>query len=169
MLSTNVAKAIRIDFLKTCPNGSAGKRLYDIMIQRFSRVQEPPPAKMNKPLARPDDKPSRKRGGEKYRKMKEKKGLTNIGKLSQRMKFGEEVNQIINLVELKLIDYLYKQAEEEFRDTGRGFGLLGVGIGSVKMNVNKNQKVKLSKLYFLFNEDIVSIKIIIFEKQLKNN
>lgn len=91
MLSTNVAKAVRIDFLKTCPNGSAGKRLYDIMIQRFSKVQEPPPAKMNKPLPKPDDKPSRKRGGEKYRKMKQRLGLTNIRALSQRMKFGDEV------------------------------------------------------------------------------
>lgn len=126
MLSTNVAKAVRIDFLKTCPNGSAGKRLYDIMIQRFSKVQEPPPAKMNKPLPKPDDKPSRKRGGEKYRKMKQRLGLTNIRALSQRMKFGDE-------------------AEEEFRDTGKGFGLLGAGTGSVKINMNNNQKVKLSK------------------------
>jgi len=46
---------------------------------------------MNKPLPKPDDKPSRKRGGEKYRKMKQRLGLTNIRALSQRMKFGDEV------------------------------------------------------------------------------
>ncbi|KAL4500505.1 hypothetical protein ABPG72_002929 [Tetrahymena utriculariae] len=125
MLSTNVAKAVRIDFLKTCPSGSAGKRLYDLMIQRFSKVQEPPPAKMNKALAKPDDKPSRKRGGEKYRKIKERLGLTNLRALSQRMMFGD-------------------QAEEEFRDTGKGFGLLGVQAGTIKVNVSK-KKIKLTQ------------------------
>lgn len=28
-------------------------------------------------------------------------------------------------------------------NTGKGFGLLGVGTGSVKLNVNKTQKLKL--------------------------
>jgi len=32
MLSTNTAKSSRIDFLRTCPDGSAGKRLKDLML-----------------------------------------------------------------------------------------------------------------------------------------
>jgi len=43
------------------------------------------------------------------------------------------------------LSIFYLQAEEEFRDTGKGFGLLGAGTGSVKINMNNNQKVKLCK------------------------
>jgi len=32
MLSTNVAKAVRIDCARTCTDGSAGKRLRELML-----------------------------------------------------------------------------------------------------------------------------------------
>lgn len=35
----------------------------DKMLKRFDKIQEPPPAKLKKPLPVPDDKPRRKRGG----------------------------------------------------------------------------------------------------------
>lgn len=72
MLSTNVAKCTRIDFLRTCPNGSAGKRIKELMLQRFDKIQEAPEGKMDKPLPKPDDKPKAKRGGKRFRKMKER-------------------------------------------------------------------------------------------------
>ena len=38
MLSTNVAKAARIDHLKTCPNGSAGEKLKEKMNIRYDKI-----------------------------------------------------------------------------------------------------------------------------------
>ncbi|EGR30919.1 hypothetical protein IMG5_121230 [Ichthyophthirius multifiliis] len=149
MLSTNVAKAIRIDYLKTCLSGSAGNRLKEIMLQRFSKIQEPPPPKLNKPLKKPDDKPSRKRGGEKYRKMKQKLGLTDFRALRYRMKFGDE-------------------AEEEFRGSGKGFGM--IGMGQVKINVNPNLLKKPdigTKTENYFNKD-TGFKTVVEQKQEKN-
>lgn len=50
-----------------------------------------------------------------------------------------------------------KKAEEEFRDSGKGFGLLGVGTGSVKMNVSKNQKAKLSKIFTNLKHTLIHV------------
>ena len=86
---------------------------------------------LKKPLPRPDDKPSRKRGGKRVRGIKQKYELTRVRKLKNRMKFGEP--------------------ETEYRETGKGFGMLGIGgIGStLKLSLNKNNKIitKKQKLY----------------------
>ena len=107
-----------------CPSGSLGEKLLNDMMSRFSKVQEPPPAKKVKPLPAIDPKPKKRRGGERHRKMKEKLGLTEVRKLQNRMKFGD-------------------QAEEEFRDTGKGYGMLGK---SGKMRVIAKEKKKQNLL-----------------------
>ena len=43
---------------------------------------------MNKPLPIPDDKPRKKRGGKRFRKMKERLALTEVRKNRNRMRFG---------------------------------------------------------------------------------
>ncbi len=91
LLSTNVAKAVRIDCAKTCPDGSAGNKLRQDMLERFDKIQEPPPPKLNKPLPIPDDKPKKKRGGKKYRKLRERTQMTELRKYQNRGKFGLEV------------------------------------------------------------------------------
>ena len=82
-------------------------------------------------MPRPDDKPSRKRGGKRVRGIKKKFELTEVRKLKNRMKFGEP--------------------EAEYRDTGIGFGMLGVGgVGSsLRISINKNNKIitKKQKMY----------------------
>lgn len=90
MLSTNVAKCARVDFLRTCPSGSAGEKLKTLMLSRFDKIQEPPTPKTNKPLPVPDDKPKKRRGGKKFRKMKERLQLTDVRKYRNRLKFGDE-------------------------------------------------------------------------------
>jgi len=96
------------------------------MLRRFDKIQEPPPPKMRKPLPAPDDKPRRKRGGKKYRNLKEKTAMTEFRKQANRMKFGAD-------------------AEDEYRESGVGFGMLGdTGLGKVKVQV-KDRKINLSK------------------------
>jgi len=126
ILSTNCAKAARVDASRACPDGSIGREIKEKMLKRFDKIQEPPPPKMRKPLPAPDDKPKKRRGGKRYRKMKEKMA-SEIRKYANRLKFGEE-------------------AEDEFRETGHGFGMLGsAGIAKVKLKINKKTNVTLSK------------------------
>lgn len=85
------AKAARVDSLRTDPIGSIGRDLKDKMLKRFDKIQEPPPPKLKKPLPAPDDKPKKRRGGKKYRNMKQKLAMTELRRQANRLKFGAEV------------------------------------------------------------------------------
>lgn len=65
MLSTNCAKAARVDASRMCPSGLLGSTMKSQILKRFDKIQEMPMAKTKKPLPVPDDKPRRKRGGKK--------------------------------------------------------------------------------------------------------
>lgn len=106
ILSTNCAKACRIDASGLCPSGDLGKRLLTELLQRFDKIQEPHKAQDKRPLRCPDDKPKRRRGGKKFRKLKERTAMTDMRKYQSRINF--DVNN----------------AEQEKGYTGKGFGML---------------------------------------------
>ncbi len=78
MLSTNVAKCIKIDFLKTCPDASAGNKIKNRMIERLDKIMDDKPNRAKKIVPIPEDKPSKRRGGKKFQKIKEKFALTAV-------------------------------------------------------------------------------------------
>ena len=80
MLATNVAKAARIDYMKTCPKGNIGDDLRVKMMKRYEKIQEAPPAKLEKPLPIPDENKKRRRGGKRFRKQKERLAMTEVRK-----------------------------------------------------------------------------------------
>ena len=94
----------------------------------MGKIQEPQQPKQKKILPRPDEKPRRKRGGKRMRSLKLRMEQTEVNKLKNRMKFGPD-------------------QEVEFRETGKGYGLLGVGGagGKVKVAVSKGQKINTKK------------------------
>ena len=108
-----------------------GNELKKIIADKVEKIKNDVQPILKKPLPRPDDKPSKKRGGKRVRGIKKKFELTEVRKLKNRMKFGEP--------------------EAEYRDTGVGFGMLGVGgIGSsLRVAINKNNKIitKKQKMY----------------------
>ena len=108
-----------------------GDDLKKLIEEKVEKIKNDVQPILKKPLPRPDDKPSRKRGGKRVRGIKKKFELTEVRKLRNRMKFGEP--------------------EAEYRDTGIGFGMLGVGgIGSsLRVAINKNNKIikKKKKMY----------------------
>lgn len=108
-------------------DGSLGRRLYQEMMVRFDKIQEPTKCQQKKPLKFDDDKPKRKRGGKKYRKMRERLGLTEVRTLQNRV----------------LMDPSNGQIEDEV--TGEGFGMLGQ-TASGKLRIDKKkQKMNLSR------------------------
>jgi U4/U6 small nuclear ribonucleoprotein PRP31 len=96
------------------------------MVKKIEKWQEPPPAKTAKVLPVPDAEVKKRRGGKRYRKMKERFGMTELRKQANRMMFN--------------------QAEEEFID---GEDTIGLGVigkeGSGRLRaVALQQRQKLS-------------------------
>lgn len=81
--------AARVDSFRQSTDGSVGHKMHKEIVAKIDKWQEPPPAKQQKPLPRPDDRPSRKRGGKRYRAMKEKLGMTDVRKEAGRLSFVE--------------------------------------------------------------------------------
>ena len=114
-------------------NEKYGEEMKALIAEKVEKIKNDIQPILKKPLPRPDDKPSRKRGGKRVRGIKKKYELTEVRKLKNRMQFGVP--------------------EAEYRDTGKGFGMLGVGgIGStLRLNPNKSNKIitKKQKMYDL--------------------
>ena len=108
-----------------------GTELKKLIEEKVEKIKNDIQPILKKPLPRPDDKPSRKRGGKRVRGIKKKFELTEVRKLKNRMKFGEP------------------EAEDGY--TGHGFGMLSKGgIGSsIRVSINKNNKIitKKQKMY----------------------
>lgn len=56
-------------------------------------MQVPGQPRLIKALPKPDDKPRRKRGGQKYRSMRERFKLTNLRKMRNTIAFGPDAQQ----------------------------------------------------------------------------
>ena len=97
------------------------KTVQEDIEKKIEKWQELPPAKTKNVLPVPDLEPKKRRGGKRYRKMKEKYGITEVQKAANRIKFNE--------------------AEEEFLD---GEEVVGLGM------VGKDGSGKLRKLQASF-------------------
>lgn len=89
LIAAKVVLAARVDSMQGSPDGAAGERFLEDVQAALEKAQEPPPNRTVKPLKRPDDKPSRKRGGRRYRALKDRLGLTAVRKAANRMSTSE--------------------------------------------------------------------------------
>ncbi|BFU22008.1 pre-mRNA splicing factor, putative [Entamoeba histolytica HM-1:IMSS-B] len=97
-LAGKVTLAARAD---SCRNdtgsidGTCGKKLYEDVIKRFDYLLQPPPLKKKKAIIPPDQmKRKSHRGGRRVRRIREMYGMTEIRKNMNRMKFGEQEQEI---------------------------------------------------------------------------
>ncbi|KAK2079688.1 hypothetical protein QBZ16_002083 [Prototheca wickerhamii] len=127
LVAGKAAILARVDAHGSDPSGAQGRALRDEMRAKIEKWQEPPPARQTKVLPLPDaGENRRRRGGRRYRKMKERYGLTELKKQANRMGFN--------------------QPEEEFVD---GEDTIGLGVinkeGSGRLrSVAVQQRQKLS-------------------------
>ncbi|MCI4374280.1 hypothetical protein PGIGA_G00004530 [Pangasianodon gigas] len=128
-VSAKCTLAARVDSFHESTDGKVGYELKEEIERKFDKWQEPPPVKQVKPLPAPLDAPRTKRGGRRYRKMKERLGLTEIRKHANRMTFAE------------IEDDAYQE------DLGFSLGQLGKsGSGRVRQaQVNDATKARISK------------------------
>jgi U4/U6 small nuclear ribonucleoprotein PRP31 len=129
ILSAKVVLAARIDSAHESPSGEQGLLLGDQVEKRISKLSEAAPNKGVKALPAPDEKPSRKRGGRRVRKMKEATAMTDLRKAQNRMVFGKE------------------EAEVGYGDSTKGMGMIGAqNDGRIRaQQIDQRTKAKLSK------------------------
>uniref|UniRef100_A0A673AU03 U4/U6 small nuclear ribonucleoprotein Prp31 n=1 Tax=Sphaeramia orbicularis TaxID=375764 RepID=A0A673AU03_9TELE len=127
LVAAKCTLAARVDSFHESSDGKVGYDLKEEIERKFDKWQEPPPVKQVKPLPAPLDGQRKKRGGRRYRKMKERLGLTEIRKHANRM----------NLCR----DDAYQE------DLGFSLGQLGKsGSGRVRQaQVNEATKARISK------------------------
>ncbi|CAB3407530.1 unnamed protein product [Caenorhabditis bovis] len=95
ILAAKATLAARIDAQHESPSGDLGKDLLEEVRRKMEKMLEPPPVKANKALPKPLDKASKKRGGRRMRKMKERLGMTELRKNQNRMNFGELAEDVM--------------------------------------------------------------------------
>ncbi|KAL1259691.1 hypothetical protein QQF64_010268, partial [Cirrhinus molitorella] len=129
LVAAKCTLAARVDGFHESADGKVGYDLKEEIERKFDKWQEPPPVKQVKPLPAPLDGQRKKRGGRRYRKMKERLGLTEIRKHANRMTFAE------------IEDDAYQE------DLGFSLGQLGKsGSGRVRQaQVNDSTKARISK------------------------
>eukprot|EP00128_Syssomonas_multiformis_P002342 Colp12_sorted_trinity150504_noHs@22557 len=88
LASAKCALAARIDAVHEATDGSQGRAFREDIEKKLQKEMEPAPAKMAKPLPRPDDAPRKKRGGRRVNRMKEKFAQTELRRMKNRMAFG---------------------------------------------------------------------------------
>uniref|UniRef100_A0A0E0H425 Nop domain-containing protein n=1 Tax=Oryza nivara TaxID=4536 RepID=A0A0E0H425_ORYNI len=64
LIAAKSTLAARIDSIRGDPTGKAGRNLLEEIRKKIEKWQEPPPAKLPKPLPVPDFEPKKKRGGD---------------------------------------------------------------------------------------------------------
>lgn len=117
VVSGKASLAARVDACREHRDGGMGKKLRQTLEGKFHKWQEPPPAKTAKPLPIPGDEAKRKhRGGQRARREKERMGFTDVRRLANRVKFGEQEEIVGNDLE------------------NEGFGMLGAS-GSNRLRV----------------------------------
>lgn len=123
LLAGKCALVARMDSVNEDTEGDTGHEFREDIEAKIEKWQEPPPPKKKRPLPVPADKPRKKRGGRKYRKLKELLQQTELMKQKNRVLFG--------------------QAQHVDEYTGVEYGMIGqAGAGALSVRPKDTQKLK---------------------------
>lgn len=89
LVAAKCTLAARVDAFHESQDGKVGDTIRGEIEAKLEKWQEPPPVKAIKALPIPLDAARKKRGGRRYRKMKERLGMTDMRRAANRMNFGE--------------------------------------------------------------------------------
>lgn len=131
----------RVDAHGNDRTGATGRAMRADMEKKIEKWQEPPPARKGEVLPVPDagEMKKRRRGGRRYRKMKEKYGMTELKKQANRMKFNEAEEEVIDGEETLGLGTIGKEgagrlravaAEQRQKLSSKAAKKYGVGAGN---------------------------------------
>lgn len=135
IIAGKVTLAARVDSLHQSLDGSIGEDLANQVKVKIDKMLEPPPVKDKKALPKPLDKASKKRGGRRARKLKERLGITELRKRQNRMNFGELQEDVMQTH----MGFTLGQAKSE---TLAGGGRLRAAVIDKKTQVRMSQKMQ---------------------------
>lgn len=95
LIAGKCALMARMDSYGDDPEGNAGKKIREEIVNKIEKWQEPPPARTLKPLPVPDAEKKKRRGGRRKRMWKERFGMTDMAKEANRMQFGVQEAETI--------------------------------------------------------------------------
>ncbi|KAI5955862.1 PRP31 [Candida jiufengensis] len=88
IISGKIILASRIDLSNSSPNGEAGYKFKEEIENKIDKLLAPPEHVPDKALAKPIEIKSKKRGGRKVRKFKQKFAMTDLAKAQNKIEFG---------------------------------------------------------------------------------
>lgn len=128
ILSGKVILAARIDLSQSCPSGSLGEKYLEEVTNKIEKLLTPPEAQADKALPAPIEHKSKKRGGRRFRKMKERFQMSELRKAQNKMEFGKQEESVTD------------SFGEEV-----GLGMSRGGAGRLNIQLNANTNAKMSK------------------------
>ncbi|KAH3675102.1 hypothetical protein WICMUC_002934 [Wickerhamomyces mucosus] len=145
-----VILAARLDYSNSVPDGSQGIKWRREIETKIEKLEEPPEIVKTKALPIPIDKPAKKRGGRRYRKMKQRFELSELRKAQNIMEFGKKENTITD------------SFGEEI-----GLGITG-SLSKIPININNKAKIskdmknrleksKVNNNQDIFNQDFINL------------
>ena len=123
--SGKLVLAARIDLSESIPDGSQGRKWKQEILEKIAKLEEPPEIVATKALPVPVDRKAKKRGGKRYRKLKQKFEQSDLRKAQDRVVFGQREKTVTDAF-----------GEEV------GLGMLS-SLSRIPQNVNN--KAKMSK------------------------
>ena len=130
MVSAKCALACRIDAQHESRDGSQGRKFRGDLDIRVEKLREAAPLKSIKALPVPKDPQKKRRGGRRFRKLKEANATTELMKLKNRVQFGVE------------------QSEHMDMDETEGMGMINNQKGRIRaITSDPSKKIAVSKKY----------------------
>ncbi|CAH2352807.1 pre-mRNA-processing factor 31 [[Candida] railenensis] len=133
ILSGKITLAARVDLSKNATDGSLGSKYRLDIENKIEKLLAPPENRGDKALPIPMDPKSKKRGGRRFRKARERLQMSDLRKAQNKMAFGQQEDSIMDSF-----------GEEIGLGMSRGVSTAG---GSSSLNIKVNNRVggKVSK------------------------
>lgn len=130
IISGKVILAARIDLAKSSSDGDSGVKLRSQIEAKIDKLLAPPEQTPNKALPAPIEIKSKKRGGRRFRKMKERFQMSDLRKAQNKMEFGKQEETIL---------------DDFGEEIGLGMSRTGGGNRLGQIQINKNTDARMSK------------------------
>ena len=119
VISGKLSLTSRIDAGKEYADGSMGRQFRKFIDDKLDAWQEPPPTRDVKALEAPDDKPRRRRGGKRQRKLNEKMAMTEMQKQANRVSFGVAEEEVMFFDETEGLGMLSGKSSDQVGAAGK--------------------------------------------------
>lgn len=151
IISSKIILAARIDLSGAMPDGSIGKAYLEEIKRKIDQLLTPPDKAAPKALPVPKEQKSKKRGGRRFRKMRERTQMSEIRKAQSKMVFGKEEHTVIDAFGEEVGLGLSKQIDGVRANKNTNARMSKAMIN--RLNQQKDRPIDLDTIVFARDED----------------